>query len=575
MVEARGRWTGALIVVTAASLFGMLGTLSRFAYDAGLTPFAWVAWRAAIGAIALVVVIVGRRGLRASLDGLRAASPTARRWLVLAMVAGAFLNLAIFVAFQRTTIALALLGFYTYPAMVAATSGLLGHERLDVTRRVALLLALGGMVAVVAGGLAPGTMTIDALGIGLALFAAACQTTFVVASRGYASIRTEEAMGSILVGSAVIAIVVSAMAVRRPATPGAALFRRPVRGRAAVVPVPDRHPRPRAGPGRHPDAVRAGRGRRPGRCGPRRGHHPAAGGRRRDDPARRRPGPAPGGRAARGSDARGRARRPCPGGTVSHTSVRGPESATAARPWDVVGPSGAPAIVFLHGAILSRTMWGPQLERLRDHYRCVTVDLPGHGVLADHEYTVAAGVEVVRAAIRDGAGGRAVVVGLSLGGYTAIATAAEDPDLVRGLVVAGASMEPAGLAQLAYLWYGWSLRLLPADLVRDVGVGLFRRAYGRAIGDAIALGYDSKAGGLAVCRLAGVRFRPRLLAYGGPILVVNGDLDPWFRLGERDFVEGVPNLRLLRLARASHVSNLDQPGRFSAAITEFEASLPA
>jgi len=96
--------------------------------------------------------------------------------------------------------------------MVAAASSLLGHERLDLTRRVALLLALGGMVAVVAGGLAPGAVTIDALGIGLALVAAACQTTFVVASRGYASIRTEEAMGSILVGSAVIAIVLSVIA---------------------------------------------------------------------------------------------------------------------------------------------------------------------------------------------------------------------------------------------------------------------------------------------------------------------------------------------------------------------------
>lgn len=212
MVHAQSRWSGALIVIAAASLFGMLGTLSRLAYDDGLTPFAWVAWRAAIGAVALGLVIARRRGLRSSLDGLRDASAAARRWLGLAILAGAFLNLAIFVAFQRTTIALALLAFYTYPAMVAATSGLLGHERLDATRRVALLLALAGMVAVVAGGLAPGpAVAVDALGIGLALVAAACQTTFVVASRGYASIRTEEAMGSILVGSAVIAVVLSAI----------------------------------------------------------------------------------------------------------------------------------------------------------------------------------------------------------------------------------------------------------------------------------------------------------------------------------------------------------------------------
>ena len=210
---SRSEWSGVLIVLAAASLFGTLGTLSRTAYDAGLTPFAWVAWRAAVGAIALWAVIARRRGLRSILDGLRAATQTERAWLGLAVLAGATLNLAMFVAFQRTAIALALLAFYTYPALVAAASALLGHERLDALRVAALGLAIVGMVAVVAGGLRTDStgaaIAVDALGIALALLAALCQTVFVVANRGYARVRTEEAMGSILVGSAVIAIVVT------------------------------------------------------------------------------------------------------------------------------------------------------------------------------------------------------------------------------------------------------------------------------------------------------------------------------------------------------------------------------
>lgn len=247
----------------------------------------------------------------------------------------------------------------------------------------------------------------------------------------------------------------------------------------------------------------------------------------------------------------------------------------AGSPWDIEGPDHRPAIVFAHGAVLSGTMWRPQVERLRDHFRCISVDLPGHGVLAEEPYTLARGTAVIQSAIREAGGGRAVVVGLSLGGYTAIAAAADDPSLVRGLVVAGATMEPVGPAAAAYLWYGWSLRLLPADLLRDVGVGLFRRACGPAIGAAVAQGYDARAGGIAVCRLAGERFRPRLLAYGGPILVLNGQLDPWFRLGETSFTADVPNLRRLRIPGASHVSNLDRPDAFTQAIVDFEASLPA
>ena len=52
--------------------------------------------------------------------------------------------------------------------------------------------------------------------------------------------------------------------------------------------------------------------------------------------------------------------------------------------------SDAPGIVFLHGTRLTRAQWTPQLRRLEGSYRCVAVDLPGHGVLADGPFTVAA-----------------------------------------------------------------------------------------------------------------------------------------------------------------------------------------
>jgi drug/metabolite transporter, DME family len=210
MPDSRSSLSAVLIVITAAFLFGTLGILSRAAYDQGLAPFAWVAWRAAVAAIGLWVVIAHRRGIRSMLVGIRAASAQERRWLAVAVISSAGLNLAIFVAFQRTAIAFALLGFYTYPAMVTLASAALGHERLDAARLAALGLAIAGMVAVVVGGLQPGVaLELDALGIGLALVAALCQTVFVVANRGYASIRNEEAMGVIHVGSMSIAILVT------------------------------------------------------------------------------------------------------------------------------------------------------------------------------------------------------------------------------------------------------------------------------------------------------------------------------------------------------------------------------
>lgn len=206
MSPDRSGWAGTLIVLVSASLFATLGVLSRTAYDEGISPFAFVTWRAGVGALGLWTAILLLRGRGRPIVAWRALPGPARRGLGVAVLVGTALNLLIFLAFDRTTIALALLGFYTYPAIVAAASILLGRERLDRARFAALLLALAGMVAVVLGGLEPEVaVRLDALGIGAALGAAACQAVFVLLSRSYASVPTDQAMATILAGTGLVA----------------------------------------------------------------------------------------------------------------------------------------------------------------------------------------------------------------------------------------------------------------------------------------------------------------------------------------------------------------------------------
>jgi drug/metabolite transporter (DMT)-like permease len=210
MPTVRSGLLGSLIVIAAAALFGALGVASRFAYDAGLQPFAFVAWRAGVGALAIALIIAATSRRGRGWASLGSASRQARRALLLAVFLAAGVNLAMFLAFERTTIALALLGFYTYPAMVAAASSLLGRERLDLQRLVALALALVGMAAVVLGGLGSASaVRLDALGIALGLAAAAFQTAFVLTTRRYAGVPADVAVGAILAGSALVAAIVS------------------------------------------------------------------------------------------------------------------------------------------------------------------------------------------------------------------------------------------------------------------------------------------------------------------------------------------------------------------------------
>lgn len=206
---------GFVIVVGAAALFGMLGPLSRFAYDAGMEPPAFVAWRAAIGFLGLAAFVGWR--VRSGATGLvrRGDLPVrARVAMLAAALAGTTLNLCMFIAFDRITIALALLGFYTYPALVAVANVALGRERLDRSRAVALGLAILGMILVVASQLDPAAgIRLDAIGIGLALGAAVSQTVFVLLAReGYPEVPTEQAMTTVLLASAIGALAVALLA---------------------------------------------------------------------------------------------------------------------------------------------------------------------------------------------------------------------------------------------------------------------------------------------------------------------------------------------------------------------------
>jgi drug/metabolite transporter (DMT)-like permease len=210
--SSRAPIVGVVVVLTAASLFGTLGPLSRFAYDAGMQPLAFVTWRGAIGFLATAAFVawrIARRGASltrpADLDG------RARLSLGIAALMGFVLNLCMFIAFDRITVALALLGFYTYPVMVAAGNVALGREPLDRPRIAALVLAVIGMVAVVASQVDPTTgIRFDAIGVGLAIGAAMSQAVFVLVSRsGYRAVPADQAMAIVLAVTVACGVVVS------------------------------------------------------------------------------------------------------------------------------------------------------------------------------------------------------------------------------------------------------------------------------------------------------------------------------------------------------------------------------
>ena len=101
-----------------------------------------------------------------------------------------------------------------------------------------------------------------------------------------------------------------------------------------------------------------------------------------------------------------------------------------------------PAIVFLHAAATTKLTFRPQCEELCDEYYCLALDAEGHGDLAMSadggtwamRPTVQRAVRIIRDRCR---GQAAVIVGVSLGGYTALEITRQHPECVHALFLSG------------------------------------------------------------------------------------------------------------------------------------------
>jgi pimeloyl-ACP methyl ester carboxylesterase len=136
------------------------------------------------------------------------------------------------------------------------------------------------------------------------------------------------------------------------------------------------------------------------------------------------------------------------------------------------GPETGETILFLHGAGASVEMWK---AHVRHFARChgLLPDFPGFGDAAGEPWvsldqTTGEVAELVRTRA---AGGRAHVVGVSLGGIVAIKLLAEAPELIDHAVVDGASVLPLRHLALAKL----GLRLMRPIVKTDLVTGIIAR----------------------------------------------------------------------------------------------------
>jgi pimeloyl-ACP methyl ester carboxylesterase len=110
-------------------------------------------------------------------------------------------------------------------------------------------------------------------------------------------------------------------------------------------------------------------------------------------------------------------------------------------------------IVFIHGGGLTAHTFDLVCMQLQDRYRSLALDLRGHGDsdwATDQDYSIDSYVRDVRAFIGELGLDQTVLVGMSLGGQTALSLAAQVGERVRALVLidVGPQLRPQGVKRV-------------------------------------------------------------------------------------------------------------------------------
>jgi 3-oxoadipate enol-lactonase len=253
--------------------------------------------------------------------------------------------------------------------------------------------------------------------------------------------------------------------------------------------------------------------------------------------------------------------------------------------YETHGPRTGVPVVLIHGFPFSKEMWAPQVEVLRDRYYVVTYDVRGHGKsdAGDGQYSVELFVDDLIGLLDHLRIGRAVLVGLSMGGYIALRAVERNPDRVRALVLCDTRSEADGNE-------GKIKRAVQARAVKADGLKDFAKTFVRAV----FAEKTFETNPAAVSMIQGIVETTSPLAVAGTLLALAARTDTTASLftinvpvlllvGKHDALtppsaseamkDKIPQARLRILPHAGHLSNLEAADAFNEELLTFLGSV--
>jgi pimeloyl-ACP methyl ester carboxylesterase len=246
------------------------------------------------------------------------------------------------------------------------------------------------------------------------------------------------------------------------------------------------------------------------------------------------------------------------------------------------GGSGSLPVVLLHPFPFQRTFWTGTAQALSARRRVIALDARGFGEspAPDAPLSIADAADDLAALLDALAVPRAALVGMSMGGYTALAFAARHRDRLAALVLAdtrAAADAPAARAgradAVALIGSAGVTAYLEASLPR-----LLRPGAPPALVTQMRAWAETRARSL-VAGIEALRDRPdrtsELAAIACPTLVVAGADEQVVPPSEMQaMAAAIRGARFAAIAETGHLASVEAPGPFAAALAGFLDALP-
>ena len=244
--------------------------------------------------------------------------------------------------------------------------------------------------------------------------------------------------------------------------------------------------------------------------------------------------------------------------------------------YEIEGREGAPWIVFSNSLTTDLGMWDGEVEQLKDRYRILGYDTRGHGrtEASAPPYSFDLLVADVIALFDALKIERAHYVGLSLGGMTGLGVAIEHGDRLLSLAACDsrAFAEPAW----AELWNGRieiarskGMEALVEPTIERWFTDGFRPDNAETLDKVRAMIRTTAVDGYVGCALAlqKLNYLPRLGEITVPCLFMTGASDQSTPpAASQEMQQAVPGSTCVIVDPASHISNMENPAQFDAAL---------